>query len=171
MKAIICLGGGIASGKTTVAQALADAWRNSSVRSFGDVVRARVRAEGLVADRAILQEMGIRLIMEGWSAFVDALLTDLSPQVELLILDGVRHVEAVCELRRRFPMVPVRLVFLATHESIMQQRMVQRGEPCDAFGHTIESELKNVAEAADILIESGVSLADIVGKIRVLVGN
>lgn len=168
MNAIICLSGGIASGKTTIAQALADAWPNSSIRSFGDVVRAQARADRLGTDRATLQETGIRLIAEGWPAFVDALIADIPPQAELLIVDGVRHVEPVHELRRQFPTIPVRLAFLAANETSVQQRMAQCGEPYNALGHAVESELQRVAKAADILIDSTWPPGEIVAKIRAL---
>ncbi|MGH3940060.1 MAG: AAA family ATPase [Pseudonocardiaceae bacterium] len=165
---VICLGGGIASGKTTIARALAAASPHSLVRSFGDIVRARARADGLEMDRATLQETGIRLIAEGWPEFIDALMADVPPQLELLIVDGIRHAEPVCELRRRFPIVPVRLVFLTTHRTVIQQRMAQRGEPFNAIEHAIESELRKVAETADILVDSGEPPGKIVEKIRAL---
>lgn len=128
-------------------------------------------ADRLGTDRATLQETGIRLIAEGWPTFVDALIADIPPQTKLLIVDGIRHVEPVRELRRRFPMVSVRLVFLAANETSVQQRMSQRGEPSNALGHAVESELQRVAKAADILIDSGRPSSEIVAKIRALATN
>lgn len=62
MKAVICLSGGIASGKTTVAHALAEHFPSVAVRSFGDVVRNQARSQGKVLDRATLQAVGLSLV-------------------------------------------------------------------------------------------------------------
>lgn len=153
MRAVVCLAGGIASGKTTVAQALAEGWPNASVRSFGDVVRRRVRAAGLAVERATLQDTGLRLIAEGWPTFVDELVTGLPPDADLLIVDGIRHVGAVEELRRRFPEVPVRLIYLRADEASVRERLGIRGESQEILGHQVESSLGAVERAADEVIE------------------
>ena len=46
MSWLICIGGGIASGKTTLAKALKEALPDSVRLAFGDVVRLRALAEG-----------------------------------------------------------------------------------------------------------------------------
>jgi cytidylate kinase len=170
MRAIICLAGGIASGKTTVAQTLADTWPNSSVRSFGDLVRRRARADGLPLDRATLQETGLRLIAEGWPGFVDELLADVPPDADMLIVDGVRHVEAAEELRRRFPDVPVRLVFLKADAKTLQRRFEERDESDDVLDHRVESSLESVADVADLEIVTSLPSYNIAAKIRSLLG-
>jgi hypothetical protein len=108
-------------------------WPNSSICSFGDVVRRHAEAEGLPLDRATLQEVGLRLITEGWPTFVGELLVDVPRDAEVLIVDGVRHVEPVEELRHRFPTVPVRLVFLDADQVTVRQRLAVRGESTDAL--------------------------------------
>lgn len=166
MRAVICLAGGIASGKTTIAQALAETWPNCSVHSFGDVVRRRARADGLALDRATLQETGLRLIAEGWPGFVDELLADVPPDADLLIVDGVRHVKAVEELRRRFPSVPVRLVFLSADAATRGRRLTGRTDAAQALGHMVEAELQQVANMAEIPVDSSRPLDAIVRQVR-----
>lgn len=141
VRAVVCLAGGIASGKTTVAQALVTMWPNASMRSFGDVVRRRVRAAGLSVERATLQDTGLRLIAEGWAVFVDELVVDLPLDADVLIVDGMRHVEAVEELRRRFPEVPVGLIYLRADEASVRERLGVRGESREMLGHQVESSL------------------------------
>ncbi len=165
MRSIICLAGRIASGKTTVALALAETWPNSSVRSFGDVVRRRAEAEGLSLDRATLQDVGLRLIAQGWPAFVSDLLNDLPSDAEVLIVDGIRHIEPVDELRRRFPTVPVRLVFLEADEATVCQRLLIRGESIDAAAHAVEADLQRVAMDADLMIDTSQSMSSVVARI------
>jgi dephospho-CoA kinase len=139
VSALICLAGGIASGKTTVTQELAVALPNCSVRSFGDVVRSQARAEGLPLDRATLQAIGLRLIAAGWCAFVDELVAELPPDAEVLIVDGVRHREAVDELRRRFPDAALRLVYLYADEATVRARLHERGDEPAALLHQVEA--------------------------------
>jgi dephospho-CoA kinase len=162
MRSIICLAGRIASGKTTIAQALAKTWPNSSICSFGDVVRRHAEAEGLPLDRATLQEVGLRLITEGWPTFVGELLVDVPRDAEVLIVDGVRHVEPVEELRHRFPTVPVRLVFLDADQVTVRQRLAVRGESTDALAHTVEADLQRVAMAADLIIDTSQPMSNVV---------
>jgi dephospho-CoA kinase len=151
---VVCLAGGIASGKTTLAHALTERWPNSSVRSFGDVVRRRARAEGLPLDRSSLQEVGLRLIAEGWPAFVGQLLADLPPDTDLLIIDGVRHSEAVDALRQRLPDCAFLVAYLQADQAAIQSRLAQRGESDGAPAHPVEASLPEVARLADVVIDT-----------------
>lgn len=101
MKAIICLSGGIASGKSTATQTLTQCFSNVAVRSFGDVVRDHARSQGKPLDRSTLQAVGLTPVEAGWQAFIDALLEDVPTSADVLIVDGIRHLEAIEELRRR----------------------------------------------------------------------
>lgn len=165
MRSIICVSGRIASGKTTVAQALAATWPNSSVRSFGDVVRRRAENEGLSVDRATLQELGLRLVAQGWPVFVSELLNDLPSDTDVLIVDGVRHVEPTVELRQRFPTLPVRLVFLDADDVTVCQRLAARGESTNALAHAVESDLQRVAMVADLVVGTSQPIANVVARI------
>jgi AAA domain len=157
VRAVVCLAGGIASGKITAAQALAEVRSNSSVLSFGDVVRRRAQAGGLPLDRAALQETGLRLIAEGWPAFIDEPLVDVPSDAHVLLIDGVRHVEPIEELRRRFSNALICVVYLTTDQTTLRRRIAERNEPCDACRHHIESSLKAVAAIADLKIETCLS--------------
>jgi len=164
MKAIICLAGGIATGKTTVADVLQDALPGSVVRSFGDVVRRLAEAEGLPPERAILQELGLRLITQGWTTFVDALLENL-PQADTVIIDGVRHVDAVHEVRRQLPKTPIHLILLTADRTTVIGRLAARGEPAEILHHITEREMASVAAGADLEIDTTTLPEEIVSRI------
>ena len=83
---LICLSGSIASGKTTLAEALQVAFPCSARLAFGDVVRRRVLIAKREPTRRNLQDMGLQLIAEGWSPFVDDLLSDFTIDPEVLIV-------------------------------------------------------------------------------------
>lgn len=169
MNAIICLAGEIAAGKTTLAQALTDRWPNSAIRSFGDVVRDRARADGLPPDRASLQQVGTRLIAHGWRAFCDRLLAELPTELDILIIDGVRHAEPVYELRRRYPVTPVYLVLLRPPPEVIAGRLAQRGETTDVRDHTVESDTGPLAVLADLTVDTTRPVTEIAEQVHHLI--
>jgi dephospho-CoA kinase len=165
VKAIICLSGDIASGKTTVAQALAERFPSVAVRSFGEVVRQQARRQGKSLGRATLQAVGLSLVQAGWPAFVDALLEDVPQSFDVLIVDGIRHVEAVDELRRRHVSGRFLTVYLTVAPATQEQRLRERGESLSSRGHIVESSLPEVEASADVVIDSMLPLAEIEDRI------
>jgi hypothetical protein len=166
MNAIICVAGGIAAGKTTLAQTLIHQWPNSAIRSFGDVVRDRAGADGLPPERASLQQVGTRLITQGWRAFCDRLLADLPAELDVLIIDGVRHAEPVYELRRRYPTTPVYVVLLRPPPEVIARRLAQRGETTDVQDHPVESDTGHVAVLADLIVDTTRPVTEIAEQVR-----
>ena len=167
---MLCLAGGIASGKTTLARGLHEAVPGSGVVSFGDVVRRRVAELGLSQDRASLQRVGEQLIAAGWSTFVAALLRDVEPGSNLLIVDGVRHVEALDALRAAVPQVPQRLVYVAVEEAVQRRRLAARGESVEALAHPMEQNLDTLRARADLVVASDRSIRDVLHQILDLLG-
>jgi dephospho-CoA kinase len=165
MRAIICLGGEIASGKTTVAAALANHFPGAVVRSFGDVVRKEARSQGRPLDRATLQEVGISLIALGWESFVGVLLADLPDTTDVLIIEGIRHREAISEIARRNLGGQFLSVYLAIDLYIQQERLQARGEPLTDKAHEIESSLAEVQAAADLVLNGGLPVPETVAAI------
>ena len=70
---VLAFAGSIASGKSTLSAGVAQqlGWRYAS---FGDYVRLVAREQGLDGSRAVLQEVGARLIDQGWKHFCWAVL-------------------------------------------------------------------------------------------------
>lgn len=165
MKAVICLSGGIASGKTAVAQALAERFPSVVVRSFGDVVRHRARCQGKTLDRATLQAVGLSFVEAGWQSFVDALLEGVPQSAGALIIEGIRHLEAVEELRRRHPSDRFLTVYIKVEPAVQEKRLLERGESLAGRGHAVESSLPEVEARADLVIDGALPLAEIERRI------
>lgn len=162
MRAIICISGEIASGKTTLAQALAEHFQNAVVRSFGDVVRRCARNEGKPLDRETLQAVGLFLVAAGWPSFVDALLKDLPPWIEVLVVEGIRHREAVDEIARRKLSDKLLTVYLQVDQPVQSARQQDRGESFSSRSHTVESSLGEVQAIAGLVIDGGLPVGEIV---------
>lgn len=155
MRAVVCLAGGMGAGKSTLARKLAERFPGSIVRTFGDVVRQRAAEEGRSRDRESLQEVGLRLIAEGWERFVGRLLEGLEPEKGgLLIIEGIRHVEAVEEIRRRFPRTPVRTVFLQLDLTTRDARLMERDGAAGDGEHEVEAEVGRVEQVADLSVDA-----------------
>jgi molybdopterin-guanine dinucleotide biosynthesis protein len=165
MRAIICIAGGIASGKSTLAEALVGHLQNAAVRSFGDVVRNRAREEGRPLDRATLQDVGLSLIGDGWPSFADALLEDLPQPVDYLVVEGVRHREAVDEIASRHLSEKLLTVYLQVDHPVQSTRQQGRGEPLIASEHPVESSLDQARAAADLIIDGSRPTQDIVSEV------
>jgi cytidylate kinase len=161
MKAVICLSGSIASGKTTVAQALAEHFSNVTVRSFGDVVRDRARSQGKPLDRATLQAVGLTLVEAGWQPFVDALLHDVPESSGVLIVDGIRHCGAVDELKRRQLGDRFLTVYLKLDSHELERRLQKRCESPVNHEHLVESSLPDLEARADLVLNGALPLPEI----------
>ncbi|MCL7451691.1 MAG: AAA family ATPase, partial [Anaerolineae bacterium] len=111
---VLAFSGSIGSGKTTITEAVAKSlgWK---LASFGRVVRKEARQRGLDPEsRETLQLLGSELIEEGWEGFCQAVLVDAGwKQGEGLLVDGIRHIEALEMLR--ILVQPLRLFLIHVH--------------------------------------------------------
>jgi dephospho-CoA kinase len=159
---IVGIAGKIASGKSTLARALAI--RLGARRlGFGDYVRSIAQSRGLdPSDRAVLQTLGQDLATGDPAAFVSDILT-FSNYVpgEDIIFDGIRHqavwseIESVA-LRANDSAI---LVFLHMPEELRRLRLAARGvdrETADASdSHASEIDLEaHLREAADFTVDA-----------------
>jgi dephospho-CoA kinase len=171
MTAVVCISGGIASGKTTLAQALAEQLPDVAVRSFGDVVRHRARLQGKPLDRASLQAVGLELIANGWESFVEVLLEDAPLEISVLIVDGIRHREAVEELQRRYVHGQFVTVYLKINPAEQRARIKQRGESLTKRTHTVEASLPEVEALAELVIDGSQPVAETVQAILAVLSS
>jgi dephospho-CoA kinase len=163
---IVAFGGRIASGKSSVSKEVAARLAAPWV-SFGDAVRAEASKRGLPPDRAVLQELGDELIAAGWNPFVDAVIGQaVWDGTGMLVVDGVRHAEAVVALERRLEPNPVVLVFLETADKQRVRRLAERGVGRDdaaaADSHPNEAEVDYVRERADTIVVNNGRIPDAV---------
>jgi dephospho-CoA kinase len=164
---VVAFGGRIASGKSTLATAVAGRL-DMPCASFGDAVRAEAAKRGLPTDRATLQGLGDELIAAGWDAFVDTVVRQAHwDGMEPLVVDGVRHVEAVRALERRWAPHPVVVVFIEAAPGQRAQRLAGRGvrdqDIVAADSHPNEADLPAVRDRADIVIDNGAELPNALG--------
>lgn len=124
---VVAFSGPIASGKTTIASAVAESlgWK---LASFGRVVRAEAHRRGLdTTSRETLQRLGSELIDRGWEEFCDLVLSDAGwKRNEGLVIDGIRHIEALNTLGVRISPQQLALIHVHTVEHIRKARLHDR---------------------------------------------
>jgi len=158
---IIGIAGKIASGKSTLARAVAVKLRARRL-GFGDYVRSIALSRGLdPSDRTTLQTLGQDLATRNPAAFVGGMLSSagyLPP--ENIVLDGVRHEAIWREVRALAAELhdSACLVFLDIPEEMRLQRLVTRGldyGTASAFDrHASESDLDaRLRMAADLILD------------------
>lgn len=153
---IICLAGPKASGKSTTARSLAIllGWRSFS---FGDYVREVARESGLdPQDLLVLQNLGLELIEMGWEKFCQGLLKFYEYKNEDVVIDGIRHIEAVNTLSSITQSKAI-LVYLDVPETVQNERIQlrNRGEYEGHESHNVEKQVKSeIREKADFIINS-----------------
>lgn len=163
--------GRIKSGKTTVAKATADALGWPFV-SFGDYIRAVARQQKQDSEsRPVLQRIGESLIAQGWPAFCRNVLATISWQAgNPAVIDGIRHVEAVDNLRA----IVVPLAFVLVHVKIDDVRQLHRvrleqgtlGSVGGLELHSTEADVKSrLPELADVLVDGARPIEDTVAQI------
>jgi adenylate kinase family enzyme len=128
-KVVVALSGRTKSGKSTVAEALADhlGWPSAS---FGNFVRSEAASRGIGETREELQDLGEALIEDlGWEEFCLRTLchVELEGSSVPCIVDGVRHVDALTTLRKIFQPVPVHLVHLEVPDELRDARLATDG--------------------------------------------
>ncbi|MDP9864882.1 MULTISPECIES: phosphotransferase-like protein [Streptosporangium] len=161
MELVVCLSGKMASGKTSTARRLATHLSSAVVRSFGEVVRSHAIQNGHALNRAALQKLGLQLIAAGWPPFIETLLTDVPADTHTLVVDGVRHAEAIEELRRQLPDARIVTVYLMLNQHAQHTRMQARGDPPGTGNHAVEASLSHVQAVADLVIDSELSPTEI----------
>ena len=154
MNWLICLAGEIASGKTTLADALHAALPGSARLAFGDVVRRHTLAAGQEPTRRNLQDTGLRLIAGGWPAFVGDLLGGLDGDPAVLIVEGVRHREAADALAARLRPARHLLVYVEIDDARRGERLAGRSETNTELDHAVERDVTTLRETADLVVST-----------------
>lgn len=128
---VLAFSGGLGSGKSNLTRALAEQLRWRRV-SFGDYVRSYARRVGRdSADRSVLQQLGQALVLTNRKTFVTDVLNQSRAEGpnqadENLIVDGVRHIEILLELKEQVHPRMLKLIHIKTDNETRQERLIAR---------------------------------------------
>lgn len=167
---ILAISGGIASGKTTLAEAIASSLRLRHA-SFGRYVRAEARSRGISTTRRGLQALGKELVEGDVEAFCRAVLAavEWQPQ-EAVVVDGVRHLRVASSLRRLADPAPFFLIHIDADQKTRLARMTSRGDfgahLDDLDRHSTEVEVADaLRQLADLQLNGNRSLDELVQEV------
>ena len=154
---VIAFSGAIASGKSTLSEAVALSLGCQRV-SFGAYIRYVARTRGLGDSREMLQAIGEELVGRDPEALCRNVLAQVSwLPGEQLVVDGVRHISVVDALERLVSPGHLRLVHLVTPPAKRASRLDARQERGDLTrydAHTTEHDVHNgLAERADLVVD------------------
>ena len=164
---VVAFAGRMGSGKSTLSMGIAKALRWPWV-SFGDYIRHVARSRGLDCSRETLQYVGSTLIDQGWEGFCRAVLMQVNWEPgQPLVIDGIRHAEAVAALRQLVTPSKLVLVFITVNDPVREARLRQRGvidreQLRRAEEHPIEVQVGTVLpEMADLTVDGARPVEDL----------
>lgn len=170
---IVAFAGAIGSGKTTLATGVSEVLGWPRV-GFGDYVRAVARERDLGESREVLQHVGASLIENGWEQFCRAVLAQYRGHADQsLVVDGVRHVEAIDTLRRLVAPSRVALVFIAVGKSPRTTRPAAKDlSNLDRLSsvrlHATERQVAaTLPRSADLIVDGSRPVRDLVSEVLV----
>jgi dephospho-CoA kinase len=167
MKWAVAVSGGIGAGKTEVSRRIAD--RTGCPRvSFGDFVRAEAWKRGADESRAALQALGEQLIADlGMERFCEAVLQSVAWDHEGIVIDGLRHLQAVEATRSVLAPCPLVLVFLHADADTRRARVDARARLGDAAAeqHSTEVEVPALSTVADLSLDARIPTDELVSTI------
>lgn len=162
--------GGRGSGKTSVSTLLAIRL-NAKRASFGEYLRGEARRLGLEETIENLQDVGQRLVSTSPVKFVENVVqTSGWNGKEVLIIDGIRHLEILEALRSVLSPTQVRLILLKVDSEVRKKRLEHRGDDISNFERldnapTEVQIFSLLPRAADLVVDGSLSLDEIANKI------
>jgi dephospho-CoA kinase len=160
---VVCVAGGIGSGKTELSKALVArlGWRRAA---FGDFVRSVARARALGDGREVLQQLGEALLKQDAEGFCRSVLADTKwKQGEALVLEGIRHAEVLELIRRIVAPTPVTFIYLSVPDAVRADRLAGRTSDDAAQlekldQHSTEVQVKSFDQLADLTLDGEATL-------------
>lgn len=167
---VLGFSGGIASGKSTLSEAVALSLGVPRV-SFGGFMRTEARRRGLSTDRATLQSIGEELVRKDPDGLCKAVLAQGGWTTgAALIVDGVRHTDIVFRLARLVKPYDFRLVHVMANKDIRAARFESRGELASHLNsfesHSTELEVsRELPEVADLIVSGDQPIEQLVEQV------
>ena len=169
MNIILCFSGGIGSGKSSISSELAKKlnWRKTG---FGDYLRQYSKKQGLDPTRETLQKLGVEKISQGWDSFCsDVLKFENWENGDDLIIDGIRHIDAIKTLEKITHPSILKLFYLQLDIDKRAERIsnvTNFEELKKQETHSTETEVKTVLlERADLVLDSNLPISEISSQI------
>ncbi len=158
MRKVIAIAGRMGSGKSVIADGVAESLGGGR-RSFGEVVRRVATDRDLPGDRASLQRLGDQLIQVGWPAFCRLVVADLPDGIT--VIDGIRHFGAIDALRSESGDLAIPVIFIDAPTEVRFQRVELRDgasrEQFDAAETSSnEAEVEMVRRVSDLVVDNGI---------------
>lgn len=156
---IIGFSGQIGSGKSTISKVVANrlGWPWAS---FGHFLRQEASRRGLdPSSRQELQALGEELISSGWTDFCRRALESGGWRPgQNLVVDGIRHIEAIKTIEKLTSPLEVKLVYVSLDEETRRTRALSRGMSYEnlrlADNHPVEAQVRNLLrERADLTVD------------------
>lgn len=169
---IIAISGRMASGKTTLADALAAAL-DGATKSFGDYVRHLAAQNGGSTDRGRLQEIGQSAVEIDAMSFLERFFQWASPDhSSAVILDGLRHVSVRDALRHHAAQRQLSLTFVHVEADDERRygRLRSRGDDDATLAayeaHISEMDARNrLRNEADVIIQRSENIEYMVAQV------
>lgn len=171
---VICFSGRIAIGKTSVSKAIAEEL-NCPWTGFGDYVRSVAIREGLNAeDRDQLQALGESLIQRhGFQWLCSEVISRANWTRDCpLVIDGIRHAEAIQAIGQLLPSHKTALVHLTIDsEEALRARTTERGIDLGRRAkwetHSTEQQvLSTLPGIANLVVPAHLELEEITARIK-----
>lgn len=167
---VIAVCGQIGSGKSSIIRELSKTYGWDTV-SFGAYIKSQIAADH--PTRTDYQSLGEMLFAtRGPKGLLEDAIRFGKPRSSAFLIDGVRHVSIVTELRRIYGEVVI--VFLDVSDSQRYERFARRNDTDppishDDFlqmcSHPIEQGIPDLAKIADVVIDGNVDFEGVVMKI------
>ncbi|MCR1981394.1 adenylosuccinate synthetase [Cellulosimicrobium cellulans] len=165
MAIVVAVSGPVASGKSTLAQRLAERWEGTVVSTREEIGRLADESGTLLRDRGSFQEYGDALDRETHGQWVveAAMRASVQPH-RLLIIDAVRIQDQVVALRKEFGRALVHVHLATTDRGVLAERY--RARQVDASPITelasyeevlrnpTEAQVGELADHADVVLDT-----------------
>jgi dephospho-CoA kinase len=167
---VLGFSGGIASGKSTLSEAVALSLGCPRV-SFGGFMRAEAKRRGISTDREALQALGEELVARDPDGLCRSVLaqTGWIPGGPLVV-DGIRHVAIADRVRKIACPSEFRLVHVDTDGVARGARFTARGEDFSRLAefdaHSTERDVKRgLPEIADLVVDGNQSIESLIEQV------
>lgn len=166
ISSVLAFSGSIGSGKTTITSILSEIL-TAKRTSFGDYVRKKAKERQIELTRENLQKLGEDLILEeGWENFCKSVLNQVGWKPnEFLIIDGIRHMEALTFLKKIVSPMNLYHIHVTVDSEIRKKRLeekqITRQNLTRIESHSTENQILLLKNNADLVVDGSEPINEI----------